>query len=86
LKTYNRDTDVYTLTDSEGDQITFTGFGCSWCGNQKGEFASYTDAEGGSIAVTSYTGDGFIAEMQRSTLSGSDTITETKGDASNFTI
>jgi hypothetical protein len=74
--TYNSSTDTYTLLDSEGDQITFTGFSSSRLPAQQGEFASYTDANGETMAVTSYTSDGHIAEMQRSTVSGSDTITE----------
>jgi RHS repeat-associated protein len=73
---YNSSNDTYTLIDGQGDQIVFNGFGSSRPAAQRGELASYTDATGVTMAVTSYTSDGHIAEMQRSTTSGSDTITE----------
>ncbi len=74
--TVNSSNDTYTLTDGQGDQIVFDGFGSSWLPAQKGQMQSYTDANGITLAVTSYTADGHIAEMQRSGTSNGNTVTE----------
>jgi YD repeat-containing protein len=74
--TYDSASDTYTLLDGQGDRIVFDGFGSGWLPAQQGELASYTDASGETIAVTSHTGDGHIAEMQRSTTSNGQTTTE----------
>jgi RHS repeat-associated protein len=74
--TYNSGNDTFTLIDTLGDQIVLNGFGTTRPAAQRGEFASYTDPYGTQMAVTSYTSDGHIAEMQRSDTSGSNTTTE----------
>jgi hypothetical protein len=74
--TYNSGSDTYTLTDTQGDQIGFSGFGTGWLAAQKGQFKSYTDANGVAMSVTSYTADGHIGEMQRSVTVGGQTVTE----------
>ena len=48
-----------------GDQIVFSGFSTDRPTAQRGEFASYTDATGQTLSVTSYTTSGAIAEVQR---------------------
>ena len=73
---YDSGTDTYTLVDGDGNQIVFTGFSTDRPAAQQGEFASYTDAATGqSIAVTSYTDNGNIAEVQGTTTSGGNTYT-----------
>jgi hypothetical protein len=52
------------------------GFGPSRPAAQRGQFQSYTDANGVTMAVTSYTADGHIAETQRSATSNGQTTTE----------
>jgi hypothetical protein len=74
--TYNSGNDTYTLIDGQGDTIVFNGFGSSRPAAQQGEFASFTDPYGETMAVSSYTSDGHIAEMQRSETSGGNTTTE----------
>jgi hypothetical protein len=74
--TYNSTNDTYTLTDTQGDRIVFNGFGLGWQPAQKGQFVNYTNADGVTMAVTSYTSDGHIAEMQRSATSNGNTTTE----------
>jgi RHS repeat-associated protein len=73
---YNSGPDTYTLTDTQGDQIVFSGFGTSWLPAQLGQFSSYSNADGVSMAVTSYTSDGHISEMQRAATGGGQTTTE----------
>ena len=73
---YDGADDTYTLVDGGGDQIVFSGFGAERPAAQQGEFARYTDADGVTMAVTSYTADGHIAETQRSAVSNGATITE----------
>jgi hypothetical protein len=74
--TYNSGADTYTLIDPQGDQLAFSGFGAGWLSAQKGQFQSYTDANGVTMSVTSYTGDGHVGETQRSATSGGQTVTE----------
>src|SRR5579883_2482437 len=74
--TYNSSNDTYTLIDGVGDQIVFDGFASSWQTAQRGQFQSYTDADGVTTNVTSYTSDGHIAEMQRAATSNGQTVTE----------
>jgi YD repeat-containing protein len=74
--TYDSGTDTFKLIDTQGDQIVLNGFGTTRPAAQRGEFASYTDPYGTQMAVTSYTTDGHIAEMQRSATVGSNTTTE----------
>ncbi len=74
--TYNSSNDTYTLIDTQGDQIVFAGFSTSRPTAQQGQLISYTDPYGHTIAVTSYTSNGQIAEMQRSTTSNGNTTIE----------
>src|SRR5579884_1873555 len=74
LLTYNSGNDTYTLIDTEGNQIVLDGFGSSWKTAQQGQFTSFTSANGVTMAVTSYTSDGHIAEMRRSAIGNSNTI------------
>ena len=74
---HNTSSQQFTLTDTQGDVITFNDFSSTLPTNQQGTFASYTDPDGNTIGVTSYTTDGKLAEIQRTvTASGSTTITE----------
>jgi RHS repeat-associated protein len=74
--TYNSGNDTFTLLDTQGDQIAFSGFGAGWLSAQKGQFKSYTEADGVAMAVTAYTADGHVAEAQRSATVGGQTVTE----------
>src|SRR6185437_4980878 len=74
--TYDSGNDTYTLTDTQGDTIVLNGFGSTRPTAQRGEFASYSDPSGETMAVTSYTADGHVAEMQRSVTSNGTTTTE----------
>ena len=74
--TYNGGNDTYTLVDGSGDQIVFSRLRRRPPVAQRGEFASFTAANGVTMAVTSYTADGQIAEVQRSAVSNGATITE----------
>ncbi len=74
--TYNSSNDTFTLIDTLGDQIVFDGFGSSWLTAQHGQFATFTDPYGTQMAVTSYTSDGHIAEMQRSEANNGNTTVE----------
>jgi hypothetical protein len=74
--TYNSTNDTFTLIDTSGDQIVFSGFGTSRPTAQRGQFYSYTDPYGTTLSVTSYTGDGHIAEEQRSVTSNGTTTVE----------
>ncbi|HWG44328.1 MAG TPA: hypothetical protein VN688_16235 [Gemmataceae bacterium] len=74
--TYDSGNDTYTLTDTQGDTTVLNGFGSTRPTAQRGEFASYSDPSGETMAVTSYTTDGHVAEMQRSVTSNGTTTTE----------
>jgi RHS repeat-associated protein len=58
-----------------GDQIHFADFGVTQAA-QRGAFKSYVDPNGNTTTVTSWTGAGRAAEVQRSTVSNGNTITE----------
>lgn len=66
---------VFTFRDSTGNTITFDDF-ANATANKRGQFKQLTDAGGNATSVTSYTGDGKIAEVQRSQGSGGSTIIE----------
>jgi RHS repeat-associated protein len=74
--TYNSGNDTFTLIDVQGDQLVFSGFASSRPAAQRGQFQSYTDANGVTMAVTSYTADGHVAETQRAATAGGQTVTE----------
>ena len=63
--THNTSTGEFILTDSNGDTLRFWDWTASQA-NQWGQFKSATDAKGNQISVTSYTGNGSVAQMQRS--------------------
>jgi hypothetical protein len=73
---YDSTNDTYTLIDAQGDQIVLDGFGSSWLTAQQGQFAQFTSPGGETMAVTSYTSDGHIAETQRSATSNGNTTIE----------
>jgi RHS repeat-associated protein len=66
----------FVFTDTAGDQIHFYDFSTSLPANQRGMFKSLSDPDGNATSVTSWTGDGKPAEVQRSTTSGGVTTTE----------
>ncbi len=74
--TYDSSNDTYSVVDGRGDQVIFTGFSTTRPAAERGAFASYTDWTGQTIAVTSYTTDGHVGEVQRTAPSGADTVTE----------
>jgi RHS repeat-associated protein len=73
---YNGTSDEFTLIDTNGDQLTFAGFGSSWLPFQPGTLLSYADPNGNVTSVTSWTSLGEPAAVQRSTTSGGTTVTE----------
>jgi RHS repeat-associated protein len=64
--TYNGAAGEYVLTDPTGAKLTFYDFSSSRPVLQRGAFVSYTDPDGNVTSVTSWTGDGQAAEVQRS--------------------
>jgi hypothetical protein len=72
---YNSTPDVYVLTDTLGDQLTFYSFSSSLPANQQGRFKSFADPYGNLTQVTSLTTDGKPAEVQRSVTVGGVTTT-----------
>ncbi|HEY7312113.1 MAG TPA: hypothetical protein VH643_22300 [Gemmataceae bacterium] len=74
--TYNSTNDTYTLIDTSGDTVVLNGFNSSRPAAQRGEFASFSDPFGDTMAVTSYTSDGHVGEMQRAAVSNGQTTTE----------
>lgn len=73
---HNTSTHEYVMSDASGDQIRFYDFSAIYSDQQKGSFKSFTDPAGNVISVTAHTADGKIAEVQRSAVVNSDTITE----------
>jgi hypothetical protein len=55
----------YVQTDSAGNVIKYNDFSVTPA-NEQGVFKSFTDGNANTIAVTSWTGDGKVAEIQRS--------------------
>jgi RHS repeat-associated protein len=72
---YDATNNQYIFTDPSGDQIKFYDF-TAWPTNQQGQFRSFTDPEGNVTSVTSHSTDGKVAEVQRTTTSGGNTIIE----------
>ena len=72
---YNAAAQEFAFTDTSGDQIHFADFTVTPAAEQ-GAFKSFVDPYGNTTAVTSWTALGQIAEVQRSTVSGGNTITE----------
>jgi YD repeat-containing protein len=66
----------YVLTDETGDQLRFRSFDPSIPLAQQGQFVSFTDPAGNVTAVTQLTPSGQIAQVQRSTTTGGNTVTE----------
>ena len=66
----------FTLTGTAGTAITFNDFDTSLPMARWGTFKSMADAAGNVTTVTAYTGDGKIAEVQRTGPLGSGTVTE----------
>jgi len=56
----------FLLTDTGGNQTRFRGFDPGLPPNERGQFESLTDPAGHTLAVTSHTPDGKIAEVRRS--------------------
>jgi RHS repeat-associated protein len=67
----------FVLSDTTGDQLTFYDFSSSFPIAQQGQFQSFTDPGGNVTAVTAHTASGQIGSVQRSTTTGSNTVTET---------
>jgi hypothetical protein len=66
----------FLLTDPQGDQIRFYGFGSNVAEPVRGQFKSLTDPGGNTTTVTSDNADGQIAEVQRSSTTNGVTTTE----------
>ena len=74
---HNTSSHQFTLTDTQGDVITFNDFSSTLPTNQQGTFAGYNDPGGNTIGVYSYTTDGKPAEIRRTfTASGMTSIVE----------
>jgi hypothetical protein len=68
---YNSGSGVFVLTDDKGAQISFYDFSTNIPAAQRGQFKTYTDADGNLLTVTAHTTDGHVAEVQRTvTVSG----------------
>src|SRR5262249_2487552 len=66
----------FILTDTTGAQTNFWNFASTVAANKRGLFKSYTDQDGNTTSVTSWTSDNQPGEVQRSSTVGSTTITE----------
>jgi RHS repeat-associated protein len=73
---YNSGTGQYTQTDPTGAKLAFYDFSGSRPIEQRGKLVSYTDSDGNTTSVTSFTTAGLPAEIQRSNTTGSTTVTE----------
>jgi RHS repeat-associated protein len=67
-------TGVATLTDAQGDTITFNDFYRTVPASKQGTFASYATPAGATMAVTSYSSSNKPLELQFSTGSGSSQV------------
>jgi hypothetical protein len=65
----------YDLVDTMGDQLRFNDFTVTPTAKQ-GTFKGFLDPYGNATNVTSYTGAGLPAEVQRSSTIGGTTVTE----------
>ncbi len=72
----NTSSSEYMLTDTTGARIRFNDFSTSVPLFERGTFKSYSDAAGNVTSVTSYTVEGYPAEIQRSNTTGGSTVTE----------
>lgn len=73
---FDSSNDQYVLTDEMGDQLRFWSFDPSIPLARQGQFVSFTDPGGNVTSVTAYTPSGQIAEVQRSTTTNGNTVTE----------
>ena len=73
---HNAASDEFVLTDESGDQLHFADFNSAVPPAEQGVLKSFVDPYGNVTAVTSWTPSGQPAEVQRSTVSGGNTITE----------
>jgi RHS repeat-associated protein len=64
----------FVLADTTGAQLRFYDFSGSLPAGQVGQFKSYDDANGNSIAATDYATDGQVEEIQSSSTVGGTTI------------
>ena len=74
--TYDSSSDLYTLTDTKGDQICFDNFSTSLPAQSRGQIESYTDVNGNVTRVTAHTSNGRVQEIQQSSTSGGNTTIE----------
>jgi hypothetical protein len=74
-------TGEFILTDTAGDQWHFWDFSTSLPLVERGMFKSVVDPYGNSTSVSSWTSDGKPQEVQRTTTSGGNTITESYLDS-----
>lgn len=80
--TYDSATGRFTLVDGSGDRFVFYGYDAGVPFNQRGQLFTYTDPAG-HVTQFHYGSDrsrpdyGKIDDLQRSTMSGTDTVTET---------
>ena len=65
-----------TLVDTAGDTLVFYGFDSSLPAAEQGQLRSFTDASGNVTDLSSRTSDGAVAEVTRSSTTGSTTVTE----------
>jgi YD repeat-containing protein len=73
---HNSGTSDFTLTDTTGRKINFYDFSTSYPANQRGAFESLTDPGGNVTSVTAHTSSGNVQEVQRSSIQGTTTITD----------
>ncbi len=73
--TFDPTTNQYDLTDELGDVLVFSGF-VGVASGQQGQLSSYTDPGGDVTSVTGRNADGQTTRVQRSAMSGGNTVTE----------
>src|SRR5262249_21356077 len=74
--TQNAAAQEFTLATSAGAKLVFNNFDASLATSQKGQLKSVTDPNGNTTSVTSLTADGKPQEVQRTSIVGGTTTTE----------
>ena len=74
--TEDSDTGDFILTDTAGDTLDFYGFGSSLPAAEQGQLKTFTDAAGNVTDLSNRTSDGEVAEVTRTSTTGSITVTE----------
>ena len=73
---YDSENEEFVLTDTTGAELRFFDFSSSLFAVQRGQLKSYTDPNGNSLTLAYSGTDGRLAEVERVSVVGGTTITE----------